>query len=123
MLAAGLDLVQTRLAGQLDLVAQRLGIQMLRHIKVDVFVLLRGVDNMGLGGDVVLLAEMVERGGGELAALHRNIPLDVKIIRVGIQQLFQPLLQSHFHGLPPIVFVKSQNPTYDGYYTRSFQFC
>ena len=80
MLSVGLDMAHARLSGQVDLLLQRFHIQMLRQIKIDVFVVFHGIEHVFLADEVILIPKKEKCRCGIAAALHRYIPIDIIVV-------------------------------------------
>ena len=123
VLLAGLDVAHARVFGQLDLLFQVPGGEMLRQIEVDVLVVLHGAEHVLLADEVVLIPEEEERRRRETATVHRHIPGNVIVMGIGVEQLFQSFLQGHFHESISLSLKKRISSLIDCYYTLSLKFC
>ena len=61
MLPVGLDVAHARFSGQIGLLLQRCGVQMLRQIKIDVLMVLNGTEHVLFADEIILIPKIIKR--------------------------------------------------------------
>ena len=97
MLLVRLDVAHAGLPREVNFPLQILCRQVIRQINVDILIILDRAQNVLLADEIVLIAQIVERRGGEVPAFYVHVPFDVVMMRIGIEQLGQSVLLCHLH--------------------------